>query len=76
MVLCKCLPHSGRGTNLIKVVVDTLEEVSGVELHRLLPRLASIGRFDWSSFDVYALELLWTEAVALASVRGMMTLEF
>ena len=64
MVFRKCLPHSGRGTNLIEVVVDTLEEVSGVELHSLLPRLAFIGRFDWSFFDIYALELLWAESAA------------
>ena len=47
MVVSIFLPHSGRGTNLIKKAVNTSEKVSWVELLSILPRLTFVGRLDW-----------------------------
>ena len=54
MVFFKFLPHSGRGTDLVEVMVDSLEEVSRGKLVSLLPGLALVGCFDWSPFNIYA----------------------
>ena len=51
--ILQILFHSGQGADLVKVVVDSLEEVSRVKLFSLLPRLAPVGRFDWPPFDIY-----------------------
>ena len=58
MVFCKFLPHSGRGADLVEVVVDSLEEVSRGELFNLLPRLALVGCFDRPPFNIYEPQFL------------------
>ena len=54
MIVCKFLPHSGRGADFVEVVVDSLEEVSRGKLFSLLPGLALVGCFDWPPFHIYA----------------------
>ena len=64
MVVSILLPHSGRGTNLIKKAVNTSEKVSWVKLLSILPRLTFVGRLDWPSFHKYAPKFFWTESTA------------
>ena len=42
MVFFKFLPHSGRGADLVEVVVDAPEEVGRRKLFSLLPGLAPV----------------------------------